>query len=280
MTSPLNSFNTNFGRFYAHHASGALSTFAKAAFDPSQRPDGPQYPNPSITNVIKGVDDDFLPGYHSKLVAEYAIDNFDALKYAADKFGREIAVGTLKSVPDRPHPNAGIGNEIHDWIDAWVNDLELPELTTITATRMAAQFVNFVEVRRPRFLFTEYTVWSYKYGYAGTGDLIYEDPEFGVGFIDTKSGNNVYPKVGLQTAAAVMADVMILPGGSEGPIPKADWQGVLHVRPMSVKLHKLEHTEENWEAFKAAKVLFDWRRFYKDSVIADPIKFEKPKEAK
>lgn len=248
-------------------------------YDVSTVPDGPHSPNPSITNIIGMMNEDFLPTYYAKLVAEYAISHMDALKFASERFGEQVAIGTLKAVPSQPHPNAAIGDEVHNAIDALIKNEPPTPLTTVTAVRMFAQFVNFLEVRRPRILYSEYTVWSYKHGFAGTGDLMWEDDE-GVWFVDTKTGNNIYPKVALQTSAAVNADVLINADGSESPIPRGTVQGVLHVRPMSVKLHKLQHTDEAWEAFLACKVLFDWRRFCKETTVAEPVKFERPKVAK
>lgn len=239
------------------------------------RDDSPYSPKPSITNIIGMLPKDFLAPWYAKLVAEYAIENLENLQGIVRKFGPQVAIGTLKAIPNQPHPNAAIGDEVHAAIDALVKGEPATPLTTHTAVNMFAQFVHFLEVRRPDISRTEYTVWSYEHGYAGTGDLLMDGE-----VVDVKTGTDVHPEVALQTTAISHADVILSPQGDESPMPSITGHGVLHVRPRSVKLYKLYKTEEAFETFLAAKRIFDWRRFDADLVFGEPFKTEKPKEEK
>lgn len=298
MTNPLNSYQTNFGRFYSHpsvtpaaHKLSAVGSLARdlpgfGAVDPKD----PYGPKPSITNITGMIDKKFLPPYYAKLVAEHAIPNLESLIAKREQFGNDIAIGVLKAVVNQPNPAALIGDEVHAAIDAWIKGEPATPLTTPTARNMFAQFENFMSIVKPKILHSEYTVWSYAHGFAGTGDLMWlidrsvvspqgvNIPE-GVWIVDTKSGNNVYPEVALQTTAAAHADVILDGDGNESPMPSSDVQGVLHVRPRSVKLHKLERTDEAWETFLAAKRIFDWKRFDADLVLQEPYKTELAKAA-
>lgn len=226
-------------------------------------------PKPSITNVISVMDEGFLPGYYSKLVAEHAIDNIESYRYQLGKFGRDIAVGALKAIPNRPNPASAIGDEVHNAIDRMFAEGEVTpddELSTTTARQMFRQWRHFYETEKPEVVATEYTVWSYKHGYAGTGDLLVKW-RGQLWIWDTKTGNRVYPKTAMQCVALAKADVILAPSGEEVPMPEVERLGVLHVRPRSVRLYDLLHPEEAFAAFLGLKSAFDWRRFSKESTI-------------
>ena len=299
MTNPVNSFHTNFGRFYAHpkfalehlQASTALSSFL-ANNNITERSDSPYSPNPSVTNITGMLNKSFLPPYYAKLVAEYAIDNLDGLAHAAEKFGRNVAIGQLKAVANQPNPASQIGDEVHNAIDLWVKK-ELPadhRFSTPTAVHMFEQFLFFMTQIPFKVIRSEFTVWSYEHGFAGTGDLmlLLEDDFLspqgvlipkGVWLTDAKTGNQAYPEVAMQTTALSHADVILDSDGNESPMPPIDFQGVVHVRPRSVKLHQLAKTDAAWEAFLACKRLFDWNRFDRDLVLQTPFKTEFQKAA-
>lgn len=254
MTAPKASFQTNFGRFYAHPSMAVNPAIGYA-------------PNPSITNIIGMMDKKFLPPWYAKLVAEYAVDHLDAIAWQVEKFGRDTAVGVLKSVPSRSNTAAAIGDEVHAAIDEYYsNGFDSPVFSTPTATAMFRQFREFNASFEPEILRTEYTVWSYRYGYAGTGDLLFrKDGKLWI--VDTKTGKGIHPEVAMQTAAILNADVILEEDGTESPMPVADEIGVLHVRPRSARLYQLGNRQEAFTAFLACKTLFDWQRFHAESVI-------------
>lgn len=280
MTAPVNAFQTNFGRFYAHpSASRPVSVIGMGMAGPVVDTDAadPYAPKPSITNIIGMLDKAFLPPYYAKLVAEYAVGNIAGIQNMIERFGPQVAIGNLKAVPNQQHKNAAIGDEVHAWIDALIKDEPAPLLTSHTAYNMCAQFTNFLEQARPDIIRTEYTVWSYTHGYAGTGDLLWR-LWGGAWVVDTKTGTSIHPEVAMQTSAIAHADVILDAQGNEHPMPATDILGVLHVRPRSVKLHKLERGEESFKAFLGLKQAFDWKRFYAETLIQEPFKTEKPKE--
>lgn len=250
MTAPLRSFNTDWGRYYHHPSFGKGGGKGRYA------------PNPSITNVMKMLDEGFLPGYHSKLVAEYAVENIEEVQGLIAKVSPEAAISMLRDVPHKPHPNSAIGDEVHSAVEQHVRKLQglpykAPKLSTITAKRMLAQWLAFVEQEKPKIHYCEYNVWSYEHGYAGTGDLFME-VRGELRIVDLKSGTRIYPKVGMQTAAAKRAQSLITSAGDEIAMPAASRTSVLHIRPMSIRLYDIDHEEENWRAFLACRELFRW----------------------
>lgn len=271
MTVPLRSFHTDFGRFYAHPSSGVKGFSSAALANLDLGTEGPYAPKPSVTNIIGLLDEGFLPGYYAKLVAEHAVSHLDEIGYTVDKFGPAVAVGALKAVPSQPHPAGPIGDEVHAAIDAYHRGVPIPPLTTITAERMFSRYQGFMAEHKPVVIQSEFTVWSYKHGYAGTGDLLWQFRD-AVWVVDTKTGNRVYPKVAMQCAALANADVIIDGEGNERPMRSVDRIGVLHVRPFSARLYELQHADMAFEAFLGLKEAFDWVRFAKDRTVpAQPI---------
>lgn len=269
MTRPGLTFDTEYGRFYRHPSvakpSGAMAELLELSRADRHRP------NPSVTNVMKMLDEGFLPGYYSKLVAEHAVNESHQVDLVRKFMGDDEAISFLREVPYRDHPNAAIGDEVHREIELYLSAPGFaykPRLTTPQAVKMFTQFAWFMQQEQVEHLRSEFTVWSYEHGYAGTGDLLWWLPQHGGRWlIDMKTGTRVYPKTGMQTAALSEADVILSEDGTELPMPSIPFQGVLHVRPMSVRLYEIHNTEQNFEAFLACLKLFNWTRFWKDSVL-------------
>ena len=221
---------------------------------------------------MKLLDEGFLPGLYAKKVAEYVVANLDVVASNLEKFGPQVTVGTLKAIPDRQHPNSAIGDEVHEAIEKLITSRNPPEpeFNTVTAKHMFESFWGLVKQERPNFVRSECTVWSYKHGYAGTADLLWDIPSLGgLGVVDVKTGMRIWPKTGMQTAALANADSLITVQGTEIDMPAIAWQGILHVRPRSAKLYVLQNVEENFQAFLACLTLFNWTRRFKDGIVPD-----------
>lgn len=268
MTAPTRSFDTDFGRFYRHpevsKPKGRLSALANVLVDDTSR----YQPQPSITNIMKMMDEGFLPGYYSKLVASYAVTNKAEINELQEQFGDQAAMDFLKGVPLIPHPNAAIGDEVHKAIDEFflIGPQNIPNLTTTTAKAMYAQWLWFYIKHAPEIIRTEYTVWNYTVGYAGTGDLMVRMGDDTWAW-DTKTGTRIYPKVAMQLAASQNGEVIVNKDGTTSPMIPIAKLGCLHIRPRSIKLYQILNEAQAWEAFKACKTLFDWNRFYKEQSI-------------
>lgn len=230
--------------------------------------EGPYTPRPSVTNIISVMDKGFLPRLYAKMVAEHAVQNLDAIRYQVQTFGPQIAIGALKAVPSKPNPAAAIGDEVHNAIDLLARGEIVSEFATTTARQMFAQYRHFIAEEQPQIIASEFTVWSYTYGYAGTGDLLWKWRDW-LWVVDNKTGNRCYPEVAMQTVALSEADVILDDQGNERPMPKADKIGVLHVRPRSVRLYELQNPAEAFKAFLGLKAAFDWRRFYSGSTVPE-----------
>jgi hypothetical protein len=223
---------------------------------------------PSITNIIDRKNKPGLKHWAAKAAAEYAADNLAKL----EPLNRDERIQLVKNAPFTRTADsaAATGDAVHSWIDNYVKTggtwaPDLPR-TSITAQHMWHQFLAFVGRYQPTFGLSEFTVWSERYGYAGTGDLAFNVGGQNV-LCDTKTGKNVYPEVAMQLAALAHADCIIDPEGNEHLLPGFDKYTVLHLRPMSFTLIPVERTDEAFQAFLALKTVLDWEASHADKTL-------------
>lgn len=253
MTAPKLAESTDKGRFYRHPGRNGQSM------------------NPSITN-IKDMKSIPLAGWASRKCAEYTAEHIAALSALSPAEIKDLVRGApWRADPDKPN-EAGIGDIVHDWIDQYVKTGAVPNTevyydrdggehpSPITAKRMWRQFGGIVERYNPEFIESEFTVWSDKYGYAGTADLAaYIGAQRWTTLIDNKTGKSPYPDMAMQLGALAFADFILDEDGTEREIPPFTHFAILHIRPMSATLVPIprEAIDAWFNAFLGLKVVFD-----------------------
>lgn len=260
MTSPVLSVSTSNGRFYQHPA-------IEDAFVPS------------ITNITGMKDKPALKNWAAKQSAIFAVENIETLAQLALKDQR-AAIDLVKGAPWRSSSTAASrGDVVHNWIDEFIKDKmagnpvdhspsedEQKEAGS-TARGMWKQFLAFDRKYQPKYLASEFTVWSEKYSYAGTGDFIAVINGKTV-YCDTKTGNGVYPEVGMQIAAQMWADYYFDDEGNQRELPKADAGAVFHLRPRFCRLSPLRNLDEAFKSFLGLRACFEWNALWAESTIA------------
>jgi len=267
MTDPALSIKTDKGRYYVHP--------------------GKQSQVPSITNIKDMKNIPALKYWAARECADYAADN--VAKLAA--LGREEIFTLVKGAPfqrtGKKNQSSLVGDIVHHWVDLTIKG-EPVDTTMYTkkdgtviqpplqAKQMWRQFSGpggFLDRYRPKWIDSEFTVWSDKFGYAGTADW---SAHIGNALVlgDTKTGNNVYPDTGMQLAALANADYILEVDGTEKPIPHFDRYAILHIRPLHSKLIPVEHTDEWFKAFLGLKACFDAVVNYEDETLVYAPKLE------
>lgn len=211
---------------------------------------------PSVTAVIKGgVPAPFLAPWAAKAAAEFAVANLDRL--ALLPAGQ--AVREVKQAPWAARDRAaGLGDLVHAAVEAYATGQPRPELPA-EATPFLAGFDRFLADHTPRFVCCEATVYSRRFGYAGTLDAVCELPAGGqVTLLDVKTGKRVYPEAALQLAAYAAADFIGSPDGTQQPLPPIEAAAVLHLRPDGYQLVPVPIGRAVLEAFLAALAVFRW----------------------
>ncbi len=209
---------------------------------------------PSVTAIISGgVPKPFLPRWAAKAAAEYAISNLDHLRLLP----AGQAIREVKQAPFTKRDTAAdLGDLLHAAVEAAATGRPRPDLPDHAAGYLVG-FERFVADRTPGFLLAERTVYSRRYGYAGTFDAIATLPGADVVLLDIKTGNRVYPEVCLQLAAYAAADFIGDPDGvTEQPLPELHAGAVLHLRPGGYQLLPIPISRAVLEAFLAALAVF------------------------
>lgn len=99
---------------------------------------------------------------------------------------------------------AEIGNAIHDWISKHIDGHE-PEMPDDPKVLQGVNsFLDWVIDNKVKFIWSERVVYSKKFGYVGTADILAE-VRGEIRLIDIKTGNAIYPEHKMQTAAYTMA---------------------------------------------------------------------------
>lgn len=100
---------------------------------------------------------------------------------------------------------ASIGDEVHNWIENYVQGKELEMPQTKEAQLGVSAFLDWERDNNIKFLSSERVVYSKKHDYVGKMDI--EAKVNGkLCLIDIKTSNGLYNSYALQTAAYVMAD--------------------------------------------------------------------------
>lgn len=263
MTAPKLAESTDKGRFYRHPGRNGESM------------------NPSITNIkdMKAIP---LAGWASRKCGEYVADHIGALSALSPEEIKDLVRGApWRAEPGKPN-EAGIGDIVHDWIDQYVKTGTIPNTeiyydregrehpAPITAKRMWRQFGGIVERYNPEFIESEFTVWSDRYGYAGTADLAaYIGAQRWTTLIDNKTGKTPYSDMAMQLGALAFADFILDEDGTERPIPEFDHFAILHIRPMSATLVPIpkEAIDAWFKAFLGLKVVFDTVHEWSDKTL-------------
>lgn len=226
----------------------------------------------SVTTVLSNVAKYGLPGWSAKLTAQAAYKHLPRLNasLANDpcQMVGEDACGVCppcvrvwladRHNVERDHA-ASLGTRTHDA----AQELALfGEGATVDeeVRPFVSGYQRWVDTWKPEFELTEATVISRKWGYAGTLDWAarFQEANLPKQFQhmanaltcgDTKTGKHLDIQKGWQVLAYSRCDSILLPDGSEEPLPAIDFGLILHIRPELVQLREVFLTDANFQFF-------------------------------
>lgn len=230
----------------------------------------------SVTSALGYIAKHFLPGWAAKLSAEAAIEAWAMVQEAA----------ALEPCNTK---GSGACGRCRDCVTAWLADRH--NVVRDTAADLGSRFHeavehqalfgegghvdedvkpfleaynNWAERAKPEFFLTEATVINRRFGYAGTLDVglkFGDDSELpkklehlrGLNLLgDWKTGKSVDKTASWQENAYRFGEAILLPDGTEEPMPRFDAGLVLHIRPESeggVKMREAFLTAKNFNYF-------------------------------
>ena len=217
---------------------------------------------PSVTTIIAMLAKPKLPGWAARVGAEYAIGEWDILAGLSSHERKEA----IRYAHERERQSsADLGTAVHSAIDSWCKSE--PHEHAKEVDPYMGSFTKFLMEKRPKFLFSEVTIWNRTHNYAGTADsiLFLEDK---VWLTDYKTGKSLHSEVGLQLSALAHGEFIITPEGEEIEMPVIDNLAAIHIRPRSWKFTPVNYSEENFRAFLAARDLYSWSTEIAEGVLA------------
>lgn len=280
MTEPALAHKTDKGRFYTHPANSREV--------------------PSITNVkgVKGVD--ALKYWAANECAQYTADNAAKLVNLSPDDIYALVKKAPFSRTGKKAMTSLVGDIVHDWIDqaakgtsiddinlnlnTWVDrfgeEKEVPVQARWTWNQFAGNGDSFLNVMKPEWVLSEFTVWSDKYEYAGTMDWAAKVGGKRLMTLgDNKTGAKVYADMALQLAAGTYADYVLMPDANEAcgyrriDVPQFDMHAILHLRPRGWSLVPIYKIPEAFEAFIGLRKTFEWMTTYEDDTVGFASKY-------
>lgn len=181
----------------------------------------------SATTILNVLDKPALLYWSAEQTAKCAVTQETTWRAMVEDSGEEAAVKWLRDARFRRLKNeltdAEFGSGVHDLCESYALTGERPEVDrakflndTEAAAKCLDQFDTWLNTFQPEYQATEVTVYSPKYGYAGTSDAFLTLQGFRA-ITDYKSSKKswdakgkptgLYPEIGLQLAAYRWAEL-------------------------------------------------------------------------
>jgi hypothetical protein len=207
---------------------------------------------------------------------------------------RACAVIDLRGYPMQVRDEAAnLGSRVHTAAERYALTGELDGIDE-DVVPFIDQYLAFHRQYRPTYEAAEMTVISREFNYAGTLDGIvrlgwcppkHKDLVGKALVKDTKSGKGVYDEAAMQLAAYKHAEAILLPDGTELPMPATeDTAIVLHLRPDDYWVHPVPVGQRMHGGFLTALALYTFREEHGTNVIGramykPPLATAEPKPA-
>jgi hypothetical protein len=246
--------------------------------------DGNDVRLPGVTTILgNGLPKKALIDWSANATADYAVNNWDELGEmpVADRLTK-----LKRARYDVRDTAAKRGTEVHTIGEQLVRGEEVVVPEALRGhTEAYVKFLDDFDVQ-PHLV--EFVVASYRYGYAGTADLMatltMPDGSKARWLLDIKTNRSgVFGETALQLAAYRYADIYIDTGlpemhgpkGIEEPVIPVDRCGVVHVRADGYSLVPVEAGEEQLRAFRYVQQVGNFDADSR-SLIGEPIEPPEP----
>lgn len=170
------------------------------------------------TAISDGFPKPALISWAARCVAEQVADMHPDDLAVLRSMGRGAMVGALRNAPTQKRDNAAVrGTKVHKLAERVINGEAVDVPLELVAH--VEQVVRFLDEWQVRPLLVENVIGSYRFGYAGTFDLIASLPDGRRVLFDYKTGDSgIWPDHALQLAAYAHADAYVAADGTETPM--------------------------------------------------------------
>jgi hypothetical protein len=224
---------------------------------------------PGVTTVLgDGLPKTALINWAANATAEAAVNRWEELSVMPPAQRLKVLQGARWQEKDQA---ANRGGQIHALAEHLVRgeSVQVPEEI---AGRIEA-YARFLEDFDVAPVHVEFSLASYRHGYAGTGDLIARLTVEGVrrlALLDLKTNRSgIFGETALQLAAYRYADVLITAEGEE-PMPGVDLCAAVHIRSDGYSLVPLTAGPEEHLAFLYVQQVAQWAKTSRE-LVGNPV---------
>lgn len=214
---------------------------------------------PGVTTILgDGIPKPALINWAANATAEWAIDHFDELAEMSPAQRLKALQGARYGTTDRAKKR---GTEVHGYADRLVKGEKVQGVPDELRGHVEA-YARFLDVFEVDPVVVEASVVNYRYGYAGTLDLIAELTD-GQGerrklLLDVKTNEKgIFGETPLQLAAYRYAEFYLDAGGTEKPMIEVDGCGAILVGSESAQLIPCTAGPEQFKSFRIAQAMRD-----------------------
>jgi hypothetical protein len=227
---------------------------------------------PGVTTIIDGgLPKDALINWAANATADAAINRWDHLAMLPPAARLKALQAARYEDKDRA---AKRGTEVHRYAEALVNGETVAVPDELAGH--AESYARFLDDFSVEPVHVEFSVASYRYGYAGTADLlaVLAMPRGTKRrlLLDVKTARSgIFGSHALQLAAYRFADVLIEGEGknqTERPMPEVDGCAAIHVRGDGYDLVPVTADEAQHRTFLYAQQIYEWGQVDRDFVGA------------
>lgn len=213
--------------------------------------DGQGHRIPGVTTILgNGIPKPALINWAANTTAEAAVDRWDQLAELTPSARIKALQGARYETTDKAKKR---GTEIHNYGERLVKGEEVDGIPDELRGHCES-YVDFLNAHDVEPVLVEATIVSYKYGYAGTLDLIawLTHPEDGrqLWLLDLKSNEKgIFPETALQLAGYRFAEFYLDDNGKEQPMIPVERTGAVLVNADRAQLIPTISTENQLRTF-------------------------------
>lgn len=203
---------------------------------------------PGVTTVLKKLEKPGITQWAVDNTAAYAVANIDSLLTRTEEQGYgflrwywkrdplESDSGDIRNFSNGVLSDAAeLGTLMHDWIAAEHADHPYPDVSLAPPYfwEMVAEWDKWKSEHDVEPIYTETTIWSHQYGFAGTADGLWRIDGI-VTMLDVKTSRNTWDEHYMQLAALGACDAALFEtdnGWEERAVPDFSQYALLHIRP-------------------------------------------------
>jgi hypothetical protein len=225
---------------------------------------------PGVTTMLgDGVPKPALINWAANATAEYAVDNWDSLSELQPSARLKELQGARYSVSDKAKKR---GTEVHRYAEKLVKGEQVQGIPDELRGHTEA-YVRFLDKFEVDPILVEATIVNYRYGYAGTLDLICEltaaDGQRRRLLLDAKTNEKgIFGETALQLAAYRYAEFYLDDAGVEQPMIEVDGCGAVLISSTDAQLIPCKAGPDQMRSFRIAAAMRDIVKNSRDLVGA------------